>query len=344
MKNIINIAIQHTVGSYSDRWIDYCKQNNYNYKLVDCYKSDIFKQLDGCTHFLWHFKHSRLKDMLFAKQLLYSISNMGIKVFPNYNTVWHFDDKIGQKYLLESIGAPLVNSYVFYDKISALEGVNKASYPFVFKLRGGAGSSNVKLIKSKAQALKVINVAFSKGFYSKPPAHRMKENWIKFKRNKSFSYIRETLGGLKNYLFQTHQQKLDNKIEKGYLYFQEFLPTNDFDIRIVVIGNRANASKRVVRENDFRASGSGLSLYSKDEIDERCVKIAFEISKKLNSQSVAFDFIFGKNNEPKIVEISYATPTKVHDPCEGYWDNNLKWYSGHFISEYWIIEDLLRLK
>ena len=60
-----------------------------------------------------------------------------------------------------------------------------------------------------------------------------------------------------------------------------FIPQNDFDIRVIVTGNKAIAIKRMNRKNDFRASGSGYILYDKNEIDIRCVKIAFEVNKKL---------------------------------------------------------------
>lgn len=343
MKNNFIIAIQPDKESYSDRWINYCKLNNFSFKLVDVYKPDIISQLKGCSHFLWNFRLGS-KDLLLAKQLLYSVENMGIKVYPNFNTVWHYDDKVGQKYLLESIEASLVKSDVFYDEFSAINWANTTTFPAVFKLRGGASSMNVKLIKSKSQALDLIKRAFSKGFYGKPYDFRMKQNWMKFKRDKSYKYLIGTLAGIKNYLFPTNQQKLNNVIEKGYLYIQKFLPNNDFDIRIFIIGDRALGIKRMVRENDFRASGSNMVIFSKNEIDINCVKIAFETNKKLKAQSVAFDFIFDHNDEPKIVEISYASVAKGYDLCEGYWDSNLQWYSGKFIAENWILEDLLDLK
>ena len=47
---------------------------------------------------------------------------------------------------------------------------------------------------------------------------------------------------------------------KDYVYFQKFLPNNKYDIRIVVIGDRAFGFIRYNRENDFRASGSGKRI------------------------------------------------------------------------------------
>ena len=61
--------------------------------------------------------------------------------------------------------------------------------------------------------------------------------------------------------------------EKGYIYFQEFIPDNDFDIRVIVIGDKAFAIKRMVRENDFRASGSGSILYEKEHFTDETIRI-----------------------------------------------------------------------
>jgi hypothetical protein len=61
---------------------------------------------------------------------------MGIKVFPNIHTCWHFNDKVGQKYMLESIEAPLVPSYAFYDQKEAMDWVEKTNFPgLTFKMR-----------------------------------------------------------------------------------------------------------------------------------------------------------------------------------------------------------------
>src|SRR5690554_4019766 len=113
MANII-LAIHHRAGSYSDRWIRYCLENNVKYKIVDCYKNDIFNQLEGCAGLLWHWDLTETGSFTFARQLTHALVHRGIKVYPDIDTAWHYDDKVGQKYLLESIDAPFVNTYVFY--------------------------------------------------------------------------------------------------------------------------------------------------------------------------------------------------------------------------------------
>ena len=162
----MKIAIHHTPKSqsFSERWVGYCKKNNIDYKIVNAYDTNIIEQVADCDAFMWHYHHNNYKDALFAKQLLFSLQQAGKRVFPDFNTGWHFDDKVGQKYLLEAIGAPLVPSYVFYTKKEALKWVETTEFPKVFKLRGGSGASNVKLAKTKRDAQRLIKRAFGKGF------------------------------------------------------------------------------------------------------------------------------------------------------------------------------------
>ena len=44
----------------------------------------------------------------------------------------------------------------------------------------------------------------------------------------------------------------DRDGRRGYVYFQDFIPDNQFDTRVTVIGNRAFAFIRKVRPGDFR--------------------------------------------------------------------------------------------
>jgi glutathione synthase/RimK-type ligase-like ATP-grasp enzyme len=334
----LKIAIHNSSGSFSSRWINYCEEKGISYKIVDCYKSDIIKQLDGCDALMWHFHQASPKDFLFAKQLLYSVQASGKKVFPDFNTAWHFDDKVGQKYLLEAIDAPLIPTYVFYDRKSALKWANESSYPKVFKLRGGAGSINVKLVKSKAKANWLINKSFLYGF---KPGHQLdlKERIRLYKlgRGSLLSIFKILIRFIVPASFSIVHGK-----ERGYVYFQDYVPNNYADTRIIVIGEKAFALKRIVRDNDFRASGSGDFLFARNEFDERCLTIAFNIAEKLHSQCIAFDFVFDEKNSPLICEISFGFTVQVYDPCPGYWDRGLNWYEGKFIPQNWMVENLIK--
>jgi len=334
----MRIAIHQTKGLFSDRWITYCENNHIAYKLVDCYRSDIIKQLEDCDALMWHFSHKSPKASKFAKQLLFSVQASGKKVFPDYNTVWHFDDKVGQKYLLESIDAPLAPSFAFYSEKEAMAWACLTNYPKVFKLRNGAGSDNVHLVRSERDAHKLIKRAFGRGFKQYEGLSNLKERYRKYRLGKTTKW--DVIKGIIRIAHTTEYARVTGR-EKGYCYFQDFIPGNSYDIRVIVVGDKAFAIKRMVRKNDFKASGSGFILYEKEHFDNELIRLAFDISEKLESQCMAYDFVFLENN-PFLVEISYGFSKEGYDACPGFWDKNLTWHEGKFNPYGWMVDDILK--
>jgi hypothetical protein len=88
------------------------------------------------------------------------------------------------------------------------------------------------------------------------------------------------------------------------VYWQEFVPGNDRDLRINVIGDRfAHGFWRRNRPGDFRASGSGLIMY--DEVPEDAVRYCLELNKRCGFDSMGYDLLFGPNGFI-VSEISYT--------------------------------------
>lgn len=328
------IVIHKSNGGFHPRWIAYCEAQNIPFRLVNCFDNNLLEQIKDCTALLWHHSQNDPQALIAAKPILFALEQAGIKVFPNFNTNWHFDDKLGQKYLLEAIGAPLVPSYAFYDLKKAIHWAEKTLFPKVFKLRGGAGSSNVKLIRKKAEAVKVIRKAFGRGFPNYNSWGNFKEIWRKRMLKKAS--IIELLKGFARLFIKPAYSRLLGK-ERGYVLFQNFIPGNNHDIRVIIIGNKAFAIKRMVRENDFRASGSGNIHYEKIHFKERDIRLAFEIHEKLRSQCTAMDFILDED-VTKLVEISYGFDPKGYERCTGYWDTLLNWHEGSFNPYGWMVE------
>jgi hypothetical protein len=78
----MQIAIHKNKNDFSSKWIEYCDLNNIDYKIVNCYSTDIISKLQDCDVLMWHFNQSNPKDVLFAKQLMYSLETAGKVVFP----------------------------------------------------------------------------------------------------------------------------------------------------------------------------------------------------------------------------------------------------------------------
>ena len=156
----MRLVIHHNKGSFSERWIAYCDERRIPYTTVNCLKTDIMQQLAGADGLLWHWNHQDPAEVLAARHVVLAAETLGLVVFPSTPTCWHFDDKIAQKYLLEAMGAPLVPTYVFYELEEARRWIDSASFPKVFKLRKGAGSQNVRLVRDREEARVLAKRAF----------------------------------------------------------------------------------------------------------------------------------------------------------------------------------------
>lgn len=332
----MKIAIHPRKDGFSERWIEYCKLNGIPYKQVNCYRNDIVEQLEDCEALMWHFHQANPKDVLFAKQLIYSIETSGKNVFPDFKTCWHFDDKLGQKYLLESIDAPLVPSYAFYEKKKAMEWVEKTSFPKVFKLRKGSGSNHVQLVKDRNTARAFVRKAFSSGFPQYDAGQNLKERWRLFRLGKTG--VKNLMKGVLRLGYTTEFSRVVGN-EKGYIYFQDFIPDNDHDIRVNVVDGKAFAVRRDVRSGDFRASGSGFPKFEKHYFPEEVIRIAQDFAKRLDLQAVAFDFV-QHNGSFLIAELSYGF-CDMTEGCTGYWDEEMNWHEGHFYEQDWMVEMMI---
>jgi glutathione synthase/RimK-type ligase-like ATP-grasp enzyme len=333
----MKIAIHSSPVSYSNKWEKYCREKDIHYKIVNCHSNDIISEISDCDALMWHFHHQSPKDFLIAKQILYAVELSGKKVYPDINSFFFFDDKVGQKYLFEAIGAPLATSYVFVEKSEALEWVKKTSFPKVFKLRKGSGSANVKLVKTKRQANKLIRKAFRSGFRLYNPSHGLKERYRMYSLGKS--NIKDLLEGLGRYFLKTRFERIAGK-ERGYVYFQDFIPDCLFDIRTTVVWDKCFVFKRKTRDNDFRASGSHQEIYNTDGIPLEVIKLSFSICNRLKLQTAAFDFLLNKDGKAQITEFSYAFGWDEGD-CYGYFDTELNWYDGDFNPIGYMVERII---
>ena len=285
-----------------------------------------FNQIDTCLQ--------QARDILPVVEKEY-----GVSCYPNQATAWHYDDKVKQYFLLQAQGFPITKSWTFYDRSAALKWAKTTTYPVVFKLRGGAGSMNVALVKTPRHAKKLIRKMFGSGIY---PEKFISVGSVRFKHFNLYREVHHLCGNMYRW-----SKGLDASpfwaCHKNYVLFQKFLPGNDCDTRVTVIGERAFAFRRLVRDDDFRASGSGRIDYDTDKIDMRCVELAFEVSHKMGFQSMAYDFLKNEKGEPEFCEISYTYVSSAVHNCPGYWDAELNWHEGRYWPEHLHLMDALGL-
>jgi hypothetical protein len=330
--------------SYSDKWSEFLLAQGVEVNTLNLLAPNALEQARACDGIMWRWAHNP-QDKQSAQRILYIIEHyLKIPIYPNQPTSWHYDEKISQFYLLSVLNAPIPKTWVFWSRDQALEWAKTAPYPLIFKLSSGAGSSNVLKMNSYREAAHLIRVAFKRGFF--PMTMNEYRHSIGLPRNlhQLKSLVFRTVDSL-GYIWSGVYPRLHPqwwKPEFGYAYFQEFVPENQYDTRITIIGDRAFGFRRFNRPGDFRASGSGRIDFDPKEIDEKCIQIAFDISGRGKFQSMAYDFL-SRHGQPVISEISYAyADWAVHD-CPGHWKRNLSWVDGHLWPEQAQVDDFLGL-
>jgi len=257
----------------------------------------------------------------FKEKIYFMEKHLGKVVIPNYNSVWHFESKVAQKYIFEKyiISTPL--TVATFDYHDALNKLNEFSFPIVMKESTGAAASNVKLVESYNHAISILNEIFCK--------EAVKKDVIKKGK---------ILGRLsKRYVDLVKWKK--SGPNQPVIYWQEFIPDNSRDLRITVIGNKyAFGFWRNNRPNDFRASGSG-DIDFKSDIPEAVINYCMSISDRLDLDSMAYDVVFF-GEEVKIIEMSFGyLDTAIHNSGGFYElvDNKLVFREGNYWpQEIWI--------
>jgi glutathione synthase/RimK-type ligase-like ATP-grasp enzyme len=319
----------------SPLWTRLLLEAGHNVKEVDVYSADILDQLKDCEAFMWRWAHFSGMGRI-ARRLLPVIENsLGIPIYPDQNTCWHYDDKIAQAYLFKAHAIPTPNTWLWFNPNQAREWAVSAKFPLVLKLASGAGSINVKLVTDFEDASIWIDRLFTQRLTS-----------LDLSQFQSYGAKQRLGNAIKSLLQGDKPVYRDNgyDVQSGYVYFQEYLPDNEFDIRVTVIGNRAFGYRRFNRPNDFRASGSGNFDVNPKYIDKETVKLAFDVAQKLGVQSVAIDGL-KKGCRPVVGEISYTYVSWMVQACPGHWDSDLIWHDGSMWPEEAQVQDFLeRLK
>lgn len=340
----MRLAIYDRKGSYSDRWIQACQDRNIPYITVDLFDDALIETLrrDKITAVLAHPPMADRRSRIAAHAIIQSLAVSDLcDVFPRPSDFWHFDDKVAQQYAFDACAIPTPKTHVFFERHQAVKWAENATFPWVFKLKAGAGSVNVTLVRTRDKAKKKIEKMFAQGYTAHAGATKDIANKLRTHKRKGdwAATVKRVPKTLQNY----RRKRKEFAKERGYVYFQEFVPDNDCDVRVIVVGDRAWALKRGVRPGDFRASGSGLLERDPRAISEQCIALAFDAARKLKMSCVAFDIIEDKKKSKYlIVEMSYGVGHPIDQyKCPGHWRPNMSWRDGQMWLQDAILDDMI---
>ena len=328
------------VEHWHDTWCLWLQKHEIPYEIVDCYHYDIISRLRNYSALLWGYANFVNADLMEAQHILDIAARMGLKVFPNHSTGWHFDDKIAEMYAFQEVQAPIPQSWVFYELEKCLEWLTKeATYPLIAKLRRGSGANNVKMLKNVRQAKYYAKRMFSKGF--SPSQSLLYKTYSKVQSTRDWKTLLARIRLIPNFLI-ARRYGLGMPMERGYCYFQEFIENDGYDLKVVVVGNKCSYLVRKVRKGSYKASGGGGIYYDRALVTPQIINSAFLTADVLGLQCVGFDYVVNrKDGRGCIVEMCYGFDSEAISASGGYWDRSLTWHDAPLNVPHEIIKNLM---
>lgn len=242
----------------------FLKNNNICYSFYDIHTSKWQYEADGYDIIIWHPKSS--PDYLpEAKSKIYFLEKYLKKIcFPSYEELWSYEDKVQALFLYNVFDLPAIPTFATYSRNEALEFINKTEYPVVSKIATGSASCGVVKLNDKRSAGRYVRACFSK-----------------VGRETYWHFVRQI----------------------NYVYFQKFISDANYDLRIIVVGNKLFGYYRYPKAGDFKASGAGI--IEKKELPEEAMRLALKTKELFKTISLAVDMLYSeKEKQYLIIETS----------------------------------------
>lgn len=246
-------------------YIKSCEELNIDYVVLDLLSVNWIEEIknadvDGILIRIKGDIHEQ--KSMYDERLFIINSELGIPIYPSRNELFLYENKRLCNYWMQINNIKHTPTFIFYTKKEAINFINNAHFPLVFKTNGGAASSGVRIIHSKIQAKIIIQKIF--GLFDQ----RMSRGNILW----AFKY------GIPIPKFGSSQ--------KHYVFIQKFIP-HKWEWRVTKIGDSFFGLKKM-KKGEF-ASGSDMPSWVEPP------RALFELVKDIcdigNFDSMAVDIL-----------------------------------------------------
>jgi|LFRM01.1.fsa_nt_gb glutathione synthase/RimK-type ligase-like ATP-grasp enzyme len=250
----------------------YFKENGYETIFIKF--ADInFRKMNFKDQYIIYTSSEDLKGHYksYIEDIIYGLHLQRTKLIPEYKYLKAHNNKVFMEILRDltfNDDSGSIHSNYFGTVEELKNNLNKISFPAVIKSATGAMSRGVYLSKNKKELVKTVKkISRSRDLLA--------ELWDYGRSLKHKGYIKES--------------KYRNKF-----IVQNFIPNLKNDWKILIYGDRYYILYRGVRDNDFRASGSGKFIFT-DDIPNGILDYAKQIFDILNVPNLSIDIAFDGN-------------------------------------------------
>lgn len=248
------------------------KLNNLNYKVdfidINDVKYNIFSEYD----LIWYASSQKIEEKKIFEDKLFHEYNTN-KLIPRFEMLLAHENKGFQSIIKDEIGLNYLNEEYLISNSVIYKG------NVVYKTCDGAGSHGVFLPKNNIEYNKKINSILKSRISFKEVINLIK---LKIKKRILFSW-------------RYSKSVWDYRKSNLRIVAQDFIPNLRCDYKVLVFGDCFYVLKRNIKDNDFRASGSGLFEFI-DNCEPSILYCALELYKKLDVPYLSVDISLSENS------------------------------------------------
>lgn len=204
----------------------------------------------------------------YIEDVLLGLDLKGLKLVPDFKFLRAHENKVFMEILRKISSLDIGIESSVFGSLEEFKKYCNFEYPLVIKTSGGSMSEGVYLAKDYNEAVTCIKKSCSTFHLGKA----LKDLGRKYKHD---GYVR-------------------NSLYRRKFIVQQFIPSLKYDWKVVVFGKKYFVIKRPVRNNDFRASGSGQSNYkfgTASQVPNTILKFAKKIYEELNVPFASLDIV-----------------------------------------------------
>lgn len=268
------------IFSYDDRhgWGRLFIESMLDFRDVECRLFSHANEIPDMENVFVYIHPDHLINRAPNRKMIEDLQNHNLSTFmPSKIGLLVYDEKVRQTKLYSDFLPP---TRIFTDLKSALSSINQLNFPLISKSNEGAASSNIRLLESPEDAIVEARIVFSDSGLPR--------------------YDSRNLG----------------LVQKDYVLWQDFLPGNENDWRIVLINMRyAWVLKRYNRTDLPFASGSGIVEPIKEtnsEINE-ILNYSLSFAKRFSLNFTGIDLVRNGNGELKVLETTTGWGKKAFE-------------------------------
>lgn len=160
------LAIVYEHYQYHQYYVQACIDLEISFDVINIHSNDWFEVIqqekyDGVV--VWPNGQKEYLKQGYDSRIHLLTDILNIPVFPDYQAIWLYENKIRGYDWLHANGFPTAKTSIYFTKEEALQHLTKNKLPYVIKTNLGASGSGVYIVRTVSKYKKLVQKSFAHG-------------------------------------------------------------------------------------------------------------------------------------------------------------------------------------